>query len=147
LGDADRAWQLFALLAPTHHGASPADIATYKLEPYVIAGDVYAFEPHAGRGGWSWYTGSAGWMYQFIVESLLGLERRGNQLRVRPLLPKSWPGFAMSYRFGSTRFEITCRAGEAAAVAVDGVAADGEWITLVDDGKTRTVVLVVRRLG
>ncbi|MFM9882172.1 MAG: GH36-type glycosyl hydrolase domain-containing protein [Burkholderiales bacterium] len=147
LGDADRAWQLFVLLAPTHHGASPADIATYKLEPYVIAGDVYAFSPHAGRGGWSWYTGSAGWMYQFIVESLLGLERRGNQLRVRPLLPKSWPGFDMSYRFGSTRFEITCRAGEAAADAVDGVAADDEWITLADDGKTRTVALVVRRPG
>jgi cellobiose phosphorylase len=83
LGDGERAWRLFGLLAPLHHGASAEDIATYRIEPYVVAGDVYASKAHMGRGGWSWYTGSAGWMYQLLVEALLGLERRGNQLRVR----------------------------------------------------------------
>jgi cellobiose phosphorylase len=145
LGDADRAWQLFALLAPMHHGMDAAGIATYRLEPYVIAGDVYAIDPHAGRGGWSWYTGSAGWMLQLIVESLLGLERRGNQLRLRPLLPDDWSGFDMSYRFGSTHYQIRCLVGATSAVSVDGIACDDAWIGLLDDGKIHTVEVFVQR--
>jgi cellobiose phosphorylase len=148
LGDAERAWQLFALLAPMHHGACAADIATYKIEPYVVAGDVYTSEAHVGRGGWSWYTGSAGWMYQLLVESLLGFERRGNQLRMRPLLPEQWPGFEMRYRFGATSYEIACHAtgiGEAAHVSVDGIACADGWVGLIDDGRTRTVVVKVVR--
>jgi cellobiose phosphorylase len=144
LGDADRAWELFALLAPMHHGASAADIDTYKVEPYVLAGDVYAFAPHTGRGGWTWYTGSAGWMYQLLVESLLGFERRGNQLRVRPLLPKHWPGFEMRYRFGATTYEIAVRAvalAEAARVSVDGVVMEDGRIALLDDGRMHAVVV------
>jgi cyclic beta-1,2-glucan synthetase len=144
LGDADRAWEMFSLLAPMHHGASAADIATYKVEPYVVAGDVYAFAPHAGRGGWTWYTGSAGWMYQLLVESLLGLERRGNQLRVRPLLPKDWQAFDIRYRFGESSYEIACHAAkaiEAEAVTIDGVAAADGWVCLLDDGKTHAVVV------
>src|SRR6185437_5207171 len=95
LGDSRRAWELFGLLDPLGHGDSAERIAVYKAEPYVIAGDVYAFAPHAGRGGWTWYTGSAGWMSQLVVEALLGFERRGNQLRLRPLLPGHWPSFEM----------------------------------------------------
>ena len=104
---------------------APAQIATYKVEPYVVAGDVYAFAPHTGRGGWTWYTGSAGWMYQLLVESLLGLDRRGNQLRLRPLLPRDWHGFEMRYRFGEAIYEITCRRAASASrrrSTLDGVA-------------------------
>jgi cyclic beta-1,2-glucan synthetase len=148
LADAERAWELFALLAPMHHGADAAAIATYKIEPYVVAGDVYDSRQHVGRGGWSWYTGSAGWMYQWVLESLLGLERRGNQLRVRPLLPRDWPGFEMRYRFGSSSVEIECReapAGAAPRVSIDGVQCADGWVKLVDDGKTRKLVVSVRR--
>ncbi|MEO8836669.1 MAG: cyclic beta 1-2 glucan synthetase, partial [Caldimonas sp.] len=144
LGDADRAWQLFGLLAPMHHGADAQAIATYKVEPYVIAGDVYAFAPHAGRGGWTWYTGSAGWMYQLLVESLLGFERRGNRLRMRPLLPRDWQGFEMRYRFGESTYEIAVRAArsaEAAQVVLDTVVVPDGVIGLVDDGKTHAVVV------
>jgi cyclic beta-1,2-glucan synthetase len=148
LGDGDRAWELFGLLAPIRHGANSTDVATYKVEPYVVAGDVYQSTQHAGRGGWTWYTGSAGWMYRLLVESLLGLERRGERLRVRPLLPTDWPGFEMRYRFGRTRYEIACRAaaqGEGARVSVDGAESADGWIDLVDDGKVRSVAVTVCR--
>src|SRR5450631_3852454 len=125
-------------------GDSAEKIATYKVEPYVVAGDVYAFPPHTGRGGWTWYTGSAGWMYQLLVESLLGLERRGNQLRVHPLLPRAWQGFEMRYRFIDTTYEIACRAApsiDAAGVTVDGTAAPDGWFALLDDAKAHAVVV------
>ena len=144
LGDADRAWELFAMLAPMHHGAGATDIATYKVEPYVVAGDVYAFPPHAGRGGWTWYTGSAGWMYQLLVEALLGLERRGNQLRVRPLLPRDWRAFEMRYRFGESTYDIAVRAApsiEAAQLTLDTVVMRDGVVALLDDGKTHAVVV------
>jgi cellobiose phosphorylase len=148
LGDAERAWELFALLAPMRHGADPTAIATYKVEPYVVAGDVYAYPPHAGRGGWTWYTGSAGWMLQLVLESLLGLERRGNRLRLRPLLPQDWQGFEVQYRYGRTTYRIACRAVEAAAAeatTLDGVAVAGGWIGMVDDGASHAAVVDARR--
>ena len=148
LGNADRSWELFGLLAPIHHGASADAVATYRIEPYVVAGDVYDSAQHAGCGGWSWYTGSAGWMYQWLVESLLGIERRGERLRVRPLLPKAWPGFEMNYRFGRSTYQIACRAvdpGNAAKVSVDGIESPDGWIALVDDGGVRRVAVDVAR--
>ena len=146
LGDADRAWELLALLNPLTHARDAAQVATYQVEPYVIAGDVYANAAHVGRGGWSWYTGSAGWMAQFIVESLLGLQRKGNQLCIRPLLPKAWTSFEMSYRFGSSTFVITCRkaaVGATSAVVVDGAEADGNALTLIDDGAVHAVLVTI----
>ena len=146
LGDADRAWGLFAMLNPLRHAGAAADVATYQVEPYVVAGDVYAFAPHAGRGGWTWYTGSAGWMVQLVVESLLGLQRSGNKLRVRPLVPKTWTTFDVSYRYGASTFAITCRvapAGGAASVVVDGVETAGDTLTLVEDGRARVVLVNV----
>ena len=101
-----------------------------------------------GRGGWSWYTGSAGWMYQLLVEALLGLERRGNQLRVRPLLPKAWAGFELDYRYGAATFCIACHAvpaGAPTSVDVDGAASADGWFTLVDDGTRHQVAVGVRR--
>ena len=147
LGDADRAWELFGLLDPVSHGASAEAVATYQVEPYVVAGDVYAFAPHAGRGGWTWYTGSAGWMVQLVVESLLGLRRSGNQLRLQPLLPRDWDGFVVHYRFGGSTYDITCRRTDSGTtrLTVDGVeSADGS-IDLQDDKKNHAVVLEVRR--
>ncbi|HZC35416.1 MAG TPA: hypothetical protein VE242_07370, partial [Chthoniobacterales bacterium] len=107
LGDHDRAWELVALLNPINHSATPAQIDTYKVEPYVIAADVYAVEPHTGRGGWTWYTGSAGWTYRLLTETLLGLNREGDQLRLIPRLPKSWTTCKIHYRYRQTLYHIT----------------------------------------
>jgi cellobiose phosphorylase len=148
LGDAERAWEALALLDPVSHGDSAAAIAKYKVEPYVIAGDVYSSPWHAGRGGWTWYSGSAAWLYQLVVDSLLGFERRGTRLRLRPLLPRGWPGFTIIYRFGAATYEIACRtAGSArsAGTAVDGVTVAQGWIELVDDRAEHAVVVQVWR--
>ena len=107
LGENDRAWELFALLNPIHHGATADQIATYKVEPYVVAADVYAVAPHTGRGGWTWYTGSAGWMYRLLIETLLGVNLEGDQLRLTPRLPKSWTTFKIHYRYRQTVYHIT----------------------------------------
>ncbi len=144
LGDGDKAAELFAMLNPINHSRTRTDAYRYKVEPYVVCADIYSTKPHVGRGGWTWYTGSAGWMYRLLVESLLGLERRGNQLRVRPLLPKHWQAFDMCYRFGESIYEIACREAkplEAEAVTLDGVAAADGWVCLLDDGKTHAVVV------
>ena len=148
LGDAERAWELLGLLNPACHGGSADDIATYKVEPYVVAGDVYALAPHAGRGGWTWYTGSAGWMYQLIVDALLGLRRTGNALLVRPLLPREWKTCEMRYRFGASTYDIACRKAEsagAAGVTLDGIALPDETIAMIDDGRSHSVVVMVWR--
>ena len=102
-----RAWELFAMINPVNHTKSAEAIATYKVEPYVMAADVYALAPHTGRGGWTWYTGSAGWMYRLALESLLGLKREGDKLRLAPCLPAGWPGFKLRYRYGDTVYRIT----------------------------------------
>ncbi len=129
--------------------ASTSDaIATYKVEPYVVAGDVYALAPHAGRGGWTWYTGSAGWMYQLLVDALLGLRRTGNALLVHPLLPRGWKTFEMRYRFGASTYDIACRKAEsadAAGVMLDGIALPDETIAMIDDGRNHSVAVTVWR--
>jgi cyclic beta-1,2-glucan synthetase len=109
LGDNRRAWELLAMINPVNHGATPEAIATYKVEPYVVAADVYALSPHIGRGGWTWYTGSAGWMYRLIVESLLGLKLKVDKLHVTPCLPAHWKEFKMHYRYRETVYHIVVR--------------------------------------
>ncbi len=106
LGDREHAWELMTMINPVNHGKSREGIATYKVEPYVVAADVYAVAPHTGRGGWTWYTGSAGWMYRLITESLLGIIREGDSLRFEPCLPEHWPGFNMRYRYRETFYQI-----------------------------------------
>ncbi len=148
LGETNRAWELCAMLNPQHHAEDIGEATQYRVEPYVLAGDVYSRPPHAGRGGWTWYTGSAGWMYQFVIESLLGLQRSGNQLCVHPLLPEDWPFFTMNYRFGATTYAITCRqtaANLAAGLTVDGVFTSGASFTLIDDGQAHVVIVNVAR--
>ena len=143
LGDSARAWELLRMINPVSHGGSAEAIETYKVEPYVVAADVYGVYPHAGRGGWTWYTGSAGWMYRLIVESLLGLQRHGDSLRIRPVLPAQWPGFTLHYRFGASTYHIAVRhtasAEERAQFRLDGVEQDGEEIPLIDDGRDHQI--------
>jgi cyclic beta-1,2-glucan synthetase len=118
-GQTERAWELFSLINPVHHGRDPA----YKVEPYVMAADVYTNPQHAGRGGWTWYTGSAGWMYQLITESLLGIHRETDRLRVAPKLPADWPEITVQYRFYDTPYSIHVSNGgpRVTRVSCDGV--------------------------
>ena len=106
LGQAERAWQLFSMLNPINHSRTEAQARTYRVEPYVIAADIYSMPPHVGRGGWTWYTGSAGWMHRAGLEAILGMTREGNRLRVKPCISKEWAEFEISIQFGSTRYEI-----------------------------------------
>jgi cellobiose phosphorylase len=137
LGDRERAWELLAMINPLNHARSPEAIAIYKAEPYVVAADVYAVSPHTGRGGWTWYTGSAGWMYRLIVESLLGLKLEVDKLRFTPCLPADWPGFTMHYRYRETVYHITIKRPPAedgeTRVTVDGVSQPDNTIPLIDD--------------
>ena len=144
LGSGDEAVELFHMLNPLNHTRTPAAVERYKAEPYVIAGDVSAHVAHAGCGGWSWYTGSAGWMYRAGIESILGLERRGSSFQIDPCIPSSWPEYAIVWCFGRTRYEITvsnpqrqCRG--VALAELDGVPVDFRTIPLVDDGVTHRV--------
>ena len=140
-GDGARAWELFDLINPIHHGDSPAAVATYKVEPYCVAADVYTSPQHLGRGGWTWYTGSAGWMYRLVVESLLGLRREVDRLFITPLLPAGWEGFRMTYRYHQTVYAIVVRAGKDGATRVlcDGQEQREPFIQLQNDGQEHRV--------
>ncbi|MEI6034201.1 MAG: glucoamylase family protein [Verrucomicrobiae bacterium] len=105
-GETGKAWELLGMLNPIRHGDTPEKIATYKVEPYVVAADVYGVAPHTGRGGWTWYTGSAGWMYRLIVETLIGIERDGDSLRLTPRLPEAWQSLKAHYRYHQTQYHI-----------------------------------------
>jgi cellobiose phosphorylase len=154
LGDRERAWSLFAMINPLRHATTPADAARYKIEPYVMAADVYGVAPHTGRGGWSWYTGSAGWMYRLVVESLLGLRLQasaeGPRLSIAPCMPDDWPGYAVHYRYRQTPYHIeVSRTGGAAGRAdapgvwVDGAAQAHGCVPLRDDGRAHHVKVLV----
>ena len=120
-------------------------LATYKVEPYVVAADVYAVRPHVGRGGWTWYTGSAGWLYRLIVESLLGLQQSGDRLRIAPLWPADWPEFSLDYRYHGTTYQITVRragADRPASITLDGAAQSDDFIPLCDDHRPHSVEIV-----
>ena len=152
LGEKERAWELLNMINPVNHALSADVIATYKAEPYVVAADVYGATPHIGRGGWSWYTGSAGWMYRLIVESLLGLRLEGSALHLTPRLPADWQGFAIHYRYRETFYHIAIRQihdsgqdGEA-QLTVDGIKQIGQTILLLDDRREHTVVVMVTTL-
>lgn len=153
LGDAAHAWQVMDLINPLHHGSTPAQVAAYKVEPYVVAADVYSVAPHTGRGGWTWYTGSAGWMYRLIVESLLGLTLRidetGAQLLIAPCVPPGWPGFRIDYRFRETsyRIEIDTSGRAPAALTLDGHALPPGALPLVDDGQPHSATVVLGAQG
>jgi cellobiose phosphorylase len=124
IGNTERAWELFNMINPINHGSTPQDISTYRVEPYVVAADVYGVAPHIGRGGWTWYTGSSGWMYRLITESLLGLQLEVDKLYFTPRPPKAWPSFKIHYRFHQTGYHITVK-NEGPGNSVRGITCDG----------------------
>jgi cyclic beta-1,2-glucan synthetase len=152
-GSGDEAVELFHMLNPVNHTRTPADVDRYKAEPYVMAGDVSAHNGHAGRAGWSWYTGSAAWMYRVGMESIVGLRRHGPTFEIDPCIPASWPGYEVAWQVGGTRYEISvsnpARLCRGVGVAVlDGMPVDASAIPLVDDGGTHEVRVVLgERLG
>jgi cellobiose phosphorylase len=137
LGDRDRAWELFSLINPISHGATPVDIQKYRVEPYVAAADVYGVDPHTGRGGWTWYTGSAGWMYRLIVETLLGLRLDVDKLHFSPCIPSTWTDFKIHYRFRETFYHVTLHHSGSAPVPIkvtlDGIEQPSDFVVLIDD--------------
>lgn len=143
LGDHRRAWELFSLINPIHHGSTAQQIAIYKVEPYVVAADVYAVAPHVGRGGWTWYTGSASWMYRLIVESLLGLQLETDKLSFHPCIPIEWKMFKLHYRYRETVYHITVTRSDrnegVQRITQDGVVQEGCFITLTNDLKHHEV--------
>jgi cyclic beta-1,2-glucan synthetase len=147
-GDGDRAGELFALLNPINHASTLAGLHKYKVEPYVAAADVYAVHPHTGRGGWTWYTGSAGWMYRAGLEYILGFRLRGTKLSIDPCIPRGWRGYEIDYRHGSSRYHIKVENPSGVsrglrAVEVDGAAQASGEVTLKDDGSNHQVRVVL----
>ena len=141
LGDGDRAVELFSILNPINHSSTRAGIHRYKVEPYVVCADVYSSPQHVGRGGWTWYTGSAGWMYRTAIEGILGIQLRGRILAINPCIPRAWTGFEFTYRHGASRYRIVVENPHGVTQGVIRATLDGRdlagtpcEITLVDDG-------------
>jgi cyclic beta-1,2-glucan synthetase len=156
LGDGDRAVELFALLNPLGHTGSAADVARYRAEPYVIAADVYSVPPHTGRGGWTWYTGSAGWMYRVGVEAILGITLKQGALHVDPCIPRDWPGFEATVKLGdgdaATRVRIVVENPAHVNQGVDrleldGVDVTGDPLPILQDGQSHVVRVVLGSLS
>ena len=137
LQDHDKVWELFSMIQPLNHARDPESVGIYKVEPYVMAADVYANESHKGRGGWTWYTGSAGWMYQFIIGSLLGIELQEDKLLFKPCFPADWPSVSITYKYGKSTYHITIfqhAQGEDSVLKAKEVDVNGNLVQLTDDG-------------
>jgi len=148
LGSGDEAMELFHMLNPINHSRTGADADRYRTEPYALAGDVYSHPAHPGRGGWTWYTGAAGWLYRTGLESLLGLRRQGATFAIDPCIPASWPEYGITWRFGTARYEITVtnpehRCRGVAEAELDGAPVEPASIPLVDDGRRHVVRVVL----
>jgi cyclic beta-1,2-glucan synthetase len=147
MGDSTRAWELLSMINPLNHGSTPEQVAIYKAEPYVVAADVYALPPHTGRGGWTWYTGAAGWMYRLIVESLLGLQLDVDRLQFTSCIPAEWKSFRLHYRYRETFYHITVtRAGpgcKVVSMTIDGLVQSDGAVQLVDDRREHFVEIAL----
>ncbi len=148
LGQGDRAKEYFDLLSPIKHTLTPEQVERYKVEPYVIVADIYGEPPHAGRGGWTWYTGSAGWFYRVMLEWILGFHLRGNRLRIEPCIPKAWPSFTITYRYRSATYHIRVENPHrvergVAEVHVDGQRQESKEVILLDDRQAHEVRVVL----
>jgi cyclic beta-1,2-glucan synthetase len=151
MGEGDRAWNLFHLLNPIHHADTQEKIKQYKVEPYVIAADVYSLPQHLGRGGWTWYTGSSGWMYRLGIEAILGLHLEAGKLRIDPCIPGEWKGYRLIYRNGNTKFTIQVENPDGLNRGVSGVMVDGKnmpdgEIPLLDDGGEHSVRVIIGKI-
>jgi cellobiose phosphorylase len=148
LGLGDKAMELFQMLNPISHADTPAKAARYRVEPYVIAADIYSMPPHTGRGGWTWYTGSSGWMYRLGLEAILGISRVGKTLKINPCIPRQWPGFKADYRVGNTHYKITVENPNNVNQGIRQVLLDrnplpDNLILLVEDGQSHEVRVVM----
>jgi cellobiose phosphorylase len=145
LGQGDRAVELFSLLNPILHSDSPEKAARYKVEPYVVAADVYGVPPHTGRGGWTWYTGSAGWLYRVGLEAILGFRLLENRMRINPCIPSAWQDCEITYRYGSATYHVSVenRGGHVRELSIDGKPMLNDAIDLVDDGLVHEVLLIL----
>jgi cyclic beta-1,2-glucan synthetase len=147
LHDSKRAWEIFSLLNPVTHGTTPEALHRYRVEPYVIAADVYGATPHTGRGGWTWYTGSSSWMYRFITESLLGLHLESDTLRFTPCMPQAWESFKLHYRHHDTTYHITIRKehgdSKVTRVILDQAEQPDGLVHLIDDQQHHDVEIVL----
>jgi cyclic beta-1,2-glucan synthetase len=144
LGNGDEAVEFFHMLNPINHARSRSEVDRYKVEPYAVAADVYAHPLHVGRGGWTWYTGSAGWLYRFGLERILGLRRRGAAFTIDPCIPTVWPECEITWRYGGTTYHIRVENPErrtrgVAKATLDGRPVDPSAIPLVDDGRTHEI--------
>lgn len=147
LGDNELVWELVQMISPINHARTADEIKVYKVEPYVMAADVYKVSSHLGRGGWTWYTGSAGWMYQAIMGSLLGLKVEGDKLSFSPCVPGEWPSFNIKYRYMSSTYDIRVNKHESAVgiagIKMDGIASDAGFIVLTDDGNEHSIEIIM----
>lgn len=143
LGQGDKAGELFHMINPINHARTPIECTVYKVEPYVVAADVYSVSPQAGRGGWTWYTGAAGWLYRVALEDILGFKLKGQKLFLNPCIPKSWSGFEINYRYGNTWYRIQVENPQGVNGGVREILLDGrpvaDGVPLADDGKTHRV--------
>jgi len=148
-GQGDRAAALFRLVNPILHASTPEQVARYKVEPYVIAADVYAVAPHAGRGGWTWYTGSAAWMYRAGIEGILGMRREGTGLRINPCIPADWPGFEATIHIETSHWAIrvirAAGTGGVPQALLDGVSVpmDERGVRIALDGGKHDLLLTI----
>jgi cyclic beta-1,2-glucan synthetase len=152
LGEGDNAMELFHMINPINHARTAEGAERYRTEPYAVAADVYAHPMHAGRGGWTWYTGSAGWMYQAAIEGLLGLRRQGSTFSVNPSIPAIWPTYSIEWKIGRTQYRVTVMNPDRQPAGIksaelDGVRVDPRTIPLADDGATHDVLVVLGRPG
>jgi cyclic beta-1,2-glucan synthetase len=149
LGDGDKATELFRMLNPIHRTSSRASVQRYKVEPYVVAGDIYAETPHVGRGGWTWYTGSAGWLYRAGMEWILGFRVRGMMLSIDPCIPRNWSSYSINFRYHSATYQIRVDNPSGVSRGVGLTELDGKLlpgpanIPLADDGAVHQVHIVL----
>ncbi|HEY9060522.1 MAG TPA: glucoamylase family protein [Pseudobacteroides sp.] len=147
LGDGDKALELFDLINPINHTRTHMEVSKYKVEPYVMPADVYAIPPHVGRGGWTWYTGSASWYYKSGIEYILGFRKEGNSIIIDPCIPKKWKGYTINYNYGSSIYKIEVRNPQGVNRGVRKIVLDDKKINnsipLVDDGKKHKVEIVM----
>jgi cellobiose phosphorylase len=148
MGDGDGAYRLFDMLNPLSHSTSPDETGRYMVEPYIIAADIYSHPQHTGRGGWTWYTGSASWFYRLGVEYILGLKLHGDHLTVEPCIPSDWPGYAITFRYKKTLYHISVESAsgvkrDASVVEFDGRLLPNCKVPLVDDGRRHDVRVII----
>jgi cyclic beta-1,2-glucan synthetase len=150
LGDGDKAFELFSMLNPINHARTSQAVERYKVEPYVVSADIYAMPPHIGRGGWTWYTGSAGLMYRAGLESILGFRLQGTTLCLDPCIPATWPGFKVTFRYHGSIYDINVENPQhvnhgVTRIELDGIAMtdDARCLPLVKDGQTHRVTVTL----